>query len=54
MDDLANLVDKAKDPLKEASLWRDANEYEPIRDAVAHTALLTKAAKRSCRAFEKT
>lgn len=44
MDGLANLVDK-KDPLKEACLARDANEYKPIRDAVAHTALLTDAAK---------
>ena len=44
MDYLANLVDK-KDPLKEACLIRDANEYKPIRDAVAHTALLTDAAK---------
>jgi hypothetical protein len=44
MDDLANLVDK-KDPLKEACLARDANEYKPIRDAVAHTALLTDKAK---------
>ena len=44
MDDLANLVDK-KDPAKEACLARDANEYKPIRDAVAHTALLTDAAK---------
>lgn len=44
MDHLANLVDK-KDPLKEACLSRDANEYKPIRDAVAHTALLTTAAK---------
>ncbi len=38
MDDLANLVDKGKDPLREACLARDANEYKPIRDAVAHTA----------------
>jgi Histidine kinase-, DNA gyrase B-, and HSP90-like ATPase len=45
MDDLANLVDKAGDPLKEARLSRDAKEYKPIRDAVAHTALLTDAAK---------
>jgi len=45
MDYLANLVDKSKDPLKEACLARDANEYKPIRDAVAHTALLTEAAK---------
>jgi len=44
MDHLANLVDK-KDPLKEACLARDANEYKPIRDAVAHTALLTDKAK---------
>jgi len=45
MDHLANLVDKATDPLKEARLSRDAKEYKPIRDAVAHTALLTDAAK---------
>jgi hypothetical protein len=44
MDDLAYLVDK-KDPLKEACLARDATEYKPIRDAVAHTALLTDTAK---------
>jgi histidine kinase/DNA gyrase B/HSP90-like ATPase len=45
MDELANLVDKPKDPAKEAALARDAKEYKPIRDAVAHTALLTVAAK---------
>ncbi len=45
MDDLANLVDKPKDKLKEASLSRDAAEFKPIRDAVAHTALLTDIAK---------
>ncbi len=45
MDGLANLVDKTKDPAKEAGLSRDAKEYKPIRDAVAHTALLTDAAK---------
>lgn len=44
MDGLANLVDK-KDPLKEACLSRDANEYKPVRDALAHTALLTDEAK---------
>lgn len=44
MDDLANLVDK-RDPIKEACLARDANEYKPIRDAIAHTALLTDEAK---------
>lgn len=41
---LANLDDK-KDPNKEACLARDANEYKPMRDAVAHTALLTNVAK---------
>ena len=44
MDGLANLVDK-KDHYKEASLSRDAREYKPLRDAVAHTALLTDVAK---------
>lgn len=44
MNYLANLVDK-KDPIKEACLARDANEYKPIRDALAHTALLTDIAK---------
>jgi hypothetical protein len=46
MDHLANLVDKSKDPMKEAALSRDAKEYKPIRDAVAHTALLTNPAKK--------
>jgi hypothetical protein len=45
MDGLANLADK-KDKLINASLSRDANEYKPIRDAVAHTALLTDLAKK--------
>lgn len=45
MDDLANLVDKV-DPIKEAGLSRDAQEYKPMRDAVAHTALLTDLAKK--------
>lgn len=44
MDHLANMVDK-RDPLKEACLARDAKEYKPIRDAVAHTARLTDPAK---------
>ena len=44
MDDLANLVEKV-DPLKQAGLPRDATEYKPMRDAVAHTALLTDLAK---------
>ena len=45
MDDLANLVDKL-DKATEACLARDAAEFKPIRDAVAHTALLTDAAKK--------
>ncbi len=45
MDYLANLVDKV-DPLSQAGLSRDAIEYKPMRDAVAHTALLTDLAKR--------
>lgn len=44
MGDLANLVDKV-DLQKEAGLSRDAKEYKPIRDAMAHTALLTEIAK---------
>jgi hypothetical protein len=32
-------------PSKEACLSRDANEYKPVRDALAHTALLTEEAK---------
>ncbi len=44
MNSLAYLVDK-RDPIKEACLARDANEYKPIRDAIAHTALLTDVAK---------
>ncbi len=43
MNDLANSVDKGE--VKEASLARDASEYKPIRDAMAHTALLTDEAK---------
>ncbi|GAB4404442.1 MAG: hypothetical protein OHK003_32370 [Anaerolineales bacterium] len=45
MDDLANLVDKVREPLKQAGLSRDAIEYKPMRDAIAHTALLTDLAK---------
>lgn len=43
MDYLANLVDKKPDG--HASLAKDGNEYKPMRDAVAHTALLTGQAK---------
>jgi len=45
MDFLANLVDKKEDLMKEACLRRDAREYKPMRDALAHTALLTDEAK---------
>ncbi|NMX21277.1 DNA mismatch repair protein [ANME-1 cluster archaeon GoMg4] len=45
MDGLANLVDKVRDPNKEAGLSRDASEYKPVRDALMHTALLTDEAK---------
>jgi hypothetical protein len=45
MDDLANLVDKPTDLIKQACLSRDAKEYKPMRDALAHTALLTEVAK---------
>jgi hypothetical protein len=41
---LANLDDK-KDLNKDACLARDAKEYKPMRDAIAHTALLTDLAK---------
>lgn len=44
MDNLANLIEKV-DPSKQAGLSRDAKEYKPIRDAMAHTALLTLNAK---------
>jgi hypothetical protein len=47
MDDLAYLADmKDKSrPNASANLSRDADEYKPMRDAVAHTALLTPIAK---------
>ena len=46
MRDLANLVDKPKGDLKQAALARDAADFKPMRDAVAHTALLTDQAKK--------
>jgi hypothetical protein len=49
MADLANLVDKPQDKENEAALARDAAEFKPMRDAVAHTALLTTAAKERLR-----
>lgn len=46
MDDLTYLADPngKKDPTK-ASLFRDGQTYKPMRDAMAHTARLTVAAK---------
>lgn len=47
MDDLANFVDKPSDQLRQAGISRDAKTYKPVRDAVAHTAILTQVAKQS-------
>lgn len=44
MDCLARTIEFV-DKIKEAGLNRDAKEYKPIRDAMAHTSLLTKNAK---------
>lgn len=52
LDDLANLVDK-RDKIKDACLARDAAEFKPIRDAVAHTALLTDEAKKKLAAVRE-
>jgi hypothetical protein len=45
MDYLAHLVDAGDKTKKDARLIRDADEFKPMRDAVAHTALLTDEAK---------
>jgi len=47
MNSLSYLVDMKdkRNPEKSANLSRDADEYKPIRDAIAHTALLTDLAK---------
>ena len=45
MDDLAFLADDETDRIKKATLRRDATEYKPIRDALAHTSRLTNIAK---------
>lgn len=47
MDDLANLVDKPSDPNKQPGISRDARVYKPVRDAMAHTSVLTPIAKSS-------
>ncbi|PIQ84568.1 MAG: DNA mismatch repair protein [Candidatus Omnitrophica bacterium CG11_big_fil_rev_8_21_14_0_20_63_9] len=46
MDFLAHLVDAGDKTRRDARLIRDADEFKPMRDAVAHTALLTDAAKK--------
>ena len=45
MDELAITADRPSDRNKEAAIIRDAKTYKPIRDAMAHTALLTTIAK---------
>lgn len=45
MDDLSNFIDKPEDRIKSPGLSRDACTYKPIRDAMAHTSLLTDTAK---------
>lgn len=45
MDNLAYLADDETDRIKKATLRRDATEYKPIRDALAHTSRLTSIAK---------
>ncbi len=45
MDNLAFLADDENDKIIKASLRRDATEYKPIRDALAHTSRLTAIAK---------
>lgn len=47
MDDLANFIDKPTDPKNQAGISRDAIVYKPVRDAMAHTAILTETAKNS-------
>lgn len=47
MDDLANFVDKPSDQFSQPGISRDAKVYKPIRDAMAHTAILTDVAKQS-------
>lgn len=45
MDRLASIADDETDKIKKATLQRDATEYKPIRDALAHTSRLTAIAK---------
>ncbi len=45
MDSLADLVDNSRSDHTKSSLSRDAMEYKPMRNAMAHTARLTTPAK---------
>lgn len=45
MDDLAFLVEGKEGKGKNNTLFKDACEYKPIRDALAHTSRLTRVAK---------
>lgn len=45
MDDLAFLVEGKEGKGKSNTLFKDACEYKPIRDALAHTSRLTRVAK---------
>lgn len=47
MDDLSNFVDKPTDPSKMSGISRDARVYKPVRDAMAHTSILSNIAKQS-------
>lgn len=47
MDDLSNFVDKPIDPTKMSGISRDAKVYKPVRDAIAHTSIITNVAKNS-------
>lgn len=45
MDELAYIAEPDKEDFRKSSLYRDAQEYKPIRDAMAHTSRLTQTAK---------
>ncbi|MCQ2112433.1 MAG: ATP-binding protein [Bacteroidaceae bacterium] len=45
MDDLVFLVEGKEGKGKNNTLFKDASEYKPIRDALAHTSRLTRVAK---------
>lgn len=46
MDILSDIIDKSKKgDIKLASLCRSSKAYKPVRDAVAHTSIITKEAK---------